>query len=311
MRNELSQIELARLRTSLNAKLATEAKRRGVTADLVRKQYIFTIFLSRVFQDHESQWVLLGGNALLIRTGGGRFTQDIDLARESPWLSVESARAELEQLAARPFADDDPFDFILPSAETHSEPDQFGYGAETGKIKARALLGNTDFETFSIDITARRHVDSAIDHVPLRAVIEHATLQSLPAVPTTPIENHLADKICALYERHGRESENASTRYRDLADIVRIVAAVSFDASRLSVVLEREAGRRRMTLPTKLASPGGAWPTEFPKAAARFAEYPTEYHELDSALQFAGNCLDEVLAGERSSGRWEPDRQWV
>ena len=254
--------------------------------------------------------MLLGGNALLIRTGGGRFTQDIDLARESPWPSVEEARAELERLSARPYQDDDPFDFELPSVAVHSEPDQYGYGAETGKVKARALLGTTVFETFSIDITTRRHVDGAIDQVPLRAVIDHATLQGLPEVPTTPVENHLADKICALYERFGRDGDKVSTRYRDLADIVRIVAGIEFDAARLVLVLEREAGRRLMTLPAQMESPGELWESEFPKAAAEFAEYPSEYRDLDAALRYTGSCLNELLSGERKSGRWEPG-QWV
>lgn len=82
MAQPLTQLEANRLRQSLGAKLAKEATRRGVAADPVRKQYIFTIFLGRIFQNPEAPWVLLGGNALLIRTGGGRFTQDVDLARE-------------------------------------------------------------------------------------------------------------------------------------------------------------------------------------------------------------------------------------
>lgn len=90
-----NQLDAAKLRRSLSAKLANEARSRGVAADQIRKQYIFTILLRRLFSTSGSNWVLLGGNALLIRTGGGRFTQDMDLARETAWDSVEAARAEL------------------------------------------------------------------------------------------------------------------------------------------------------------------------------------------------------------------------
>lgn len=310
MRKQRSPLELARLRQSLTAKLNAKAKDRGVPADVIRKQYIFAVFLGRIFRDQSAQWVLLGGNALLVRTGGGRFTQDIDLARQNPWLSIEDARAELEQLAATPAHDDDPFVFELPSATLHRELDPNGYGAETGKVKARVLLGPWEFATFTIDLTIRRHLDGAFDMVPLRPVIDHATLQGLPSVPTTAVESHLADKICAIYERHGRDGHSVSTRYRDLADVVRIVKDLSFDAARLTTVLQREARRRQMDLPTALVSPGRLWPTEFPLAAAQFAEYPREYHPLDASLRFAGASLNAVLAGARTSGVWIPEVGW-
>ena len=310
MAQPLTQLEANRLRQSLGTKLAHEARNRGVAADPIRKQYIFTIFLSRIFQNHDAPWVLLGGNALLIRTGGGRFTQDVDLARETPWTSPEDAVAELRQLSSRPHHDD-PFEFDLHSVTTHEAADPSGYGTETAKVKARALLGGREFETFSIDLTTRRHIDAPIDQVPLKPIIDHETLRDLPSVPTTPIEPHLADKICALYERHGQDGGKASTRYRDLADIVRIVAAIPFDAARLTVVLQREAGRREMTLPNRLRAPSGDWVAAFPRSAAGFAEYSREYWDLNAALTFCSTCLDEILNGGRTSGTWDPDhRSW-
>ncbi|NEA36979.1 hypothetical protein G3I17_35830 [Streptomyces sp. SID13031] len=80
-------------------------------------------------------------------------------------------------------------------------------------MKAQALLGGREFETFSIDLTTRRHIDSPVDQVALKPIIDHETLRDLPSVPTTPIENHLADKVCALYEWHGQDGDKASTRY--------------------------------------------------------------------------------------------------
>jgi hypothetical protein len=306
MANPLTQLEANLLRRSLGAKLANEAKSRGIAVDPVRKQYIFTIFLSRIFQNHDAPWVLLGGNALLIRTGGGRFTQDIDLARETPWTSPEDAMAELRRLSSRPHHDD-PFEFDLYSMTTQREADAYGYGVETAKVKTRALLGGREFEAFSIDLTTRRHIDALVDQVPLKPIIDHETLRDLPSVPTTPIEPHLADKICALYERYGPDGEKASSRYRDLADIVRIVAAIPFDAARLTAVLQREAGRRQMTLPNKLRAPSQDWVADFPRSAAGFAEYSRDYWDLNDALTFSNTCLEEILNGDRTSGTWDPD----
>lgn len=60
---------LGSYRASLNARLRNVAKARGVSPVFVRKQYVFTKFLNRVFTQAAEGWVLLGGNALLIRTG--------------------------------------------------------------------------------------------------------------------------------------------------------------------------------------------------------------------------------------------------
>jgi hypothetical protein len=173
-------------------------------------------------------------------------------------------------------------------------------------VKARALLGGREFESFSIDLTTRRHLDAPVDQVPLKPIIEHETLRDLPSVPTTPIEHHLADKICALYERHGQYGNEASTRHRDLADVVRIVAAISFDAARLATVLGREAGRRQLILPNKIQAPSEDWVVGFPRSAAGFAEYPREFWALNDALTFCGTCLDDILNAERTTGTWDP-----
>lgn len=302
----MTPVEVAKLARTIGPQLRAEAARRGVAADLIRKQYVFTLFLGRLFSGPtEAPWVLLGGNALLIRTGGGRFTQDVDLARESDWDDLEDVRTELQHLADRQ-SERDPFTFEIYKIEVHSEEDPFGYGAKTAKAKVRVSLGNAVFDQFSIDITSRRHVDSPVDMIPLRAVIDHHTLADLPRVPTTPAENHLADKVCAMYELHG-PSSLPSTRYRDLADIVRLIRAAELDAARLIQVLRREEGRRKITLPLDMTPPAPEWEIRFAIAARGFAEYPTDLHPLAASLTAAAACLTPILSGERTDGTWMPE----
>jgi len=62
-------------------------------------------------------------------------------------------------------------------------------------------------------------------------------------------------------------------------------------------------------LPSAMRAPGSRWPTEYPKAASGFAEFPAEFHSLEASLRRAGACLDVVLAGERTSGTWVPEKQ--
>lgn len=303
--------QIAALRQSLTMRLRNEAQARAVAVADIRKQYVFTVFLSHLFHRPHTNWVLLGGNALLIRTGGGRFTQDIDLAREEEWADPQEARAELQELLDEGRGES-PFEFHLVRAEDHSSVHLGSYGSVSAKIFVEARLGNSVFDRFSVDISTRRHLDAPVDQIPLRRIIDHPSLDELPPVPTTPVEPHLADKICALYERHGDDGTTPSTRYRDLADIVRFVLSEQFDAARLIVVLGREAARRKLVLPTRIESPHSTWETRFAVEAQKFAEYPPELRPLEASMNVAGNCLNDVLSGSRTAGIWDPHNQcWI
>lgn len=57
-------------RAKINALLRYKAKKQGASVNDLRKQYIFSLFLRRIFSAPDGQWLLLGGNALIMRTGG-------------------------------------------------------------------------------------------------------------------------------------------------------------------------------------------------------------------------------------------------
>ncbi|QGU08747.1 hypothetical protein COCCU_14285 (plasmid) [Corynebacterium occultum] len=299
---------LQRLRKILSTKITTVARSKGVDPQLVRKQYVFALFFKRLFHGDEGNWMLLGGNALLIRAGGGRFTRDIDLARGTTWEDPAPVKEELQVLVNAGTASD-PFRFELGDIDPHSDPDSFGYGSKTAKITVTVWLGNRIFDTFLIDITNRRHDHGPVDMLPLSPVIEHETLADLPDIPVVAVENHLADKICAMYELHGRNKEEPSTRYRDLADIVRLINASIIDAARLREILGHEQQRRGIVLPQQLHAPSPRWVENFPRAAKDFAEYPVAYHQLNTSLSHAGVCVNPVLSGEIIAGHWGPASQ--
>lgn len=293
------------LRRSLNSRLAAEASRRGVVPDPVRKQYVFALLFHRMFGHDNGQWIVLGGNALLLRTGGGRFTQDIDVSRAEAWRDEDALLEELREIAARDVGDG--FRFEMTHATLHDHVDQYGYGTKTVKVHAKVFLGGEEFESFSIDVSSRRHIAGPVDRITPTPVIDHETLHDLPEIPVVPIENHLADKVCGIYELH--RGGSPSTRYRDLADIVRIVSDLEISADRLTETLRHEQDRRQLTLPTAMESPGVDWAALYPVAAENFAEFPAEFHPLGASLARAGDCLDSVLAGVRTGGRWDPVKQ--
>lgn len=302
-----SIVQIGRERQSRNARIRSEATRQGTTADMVRKQVTFALFFQRIFAQEDSGWILLGGNALLIRTRSGRFTKDVDLSRIEQWDDLSKVQEELEALLEQGDRPDD-FSFTITKAIAHSEPDNYGYGSKTAKIYVTVDFGGQPFDSFTIDITSRKQI-GAVDHIPLKPVITDDVLADLPIIPTVPAENHMADKICALYEKHQGEKQLPSTRYRDLADLVRFVRDVPLDAHRLVAVLEHEQQRRKIALPNRLLSPDVSWEKGYPDAARDFAQYPQELLPLDKALEYAGTCLNEILNATRTTGHWNPARQ--
>lgn len=296
---------------SLKAKLNAKARERGVASDPIRKQFAFALLYRRFFSVDGDQWMVLGGNALLLRTGGGRFTKDVDMARADGWAGGDELLVELRDIVGRDVGDG--FTLEVDRVEPHDHRDQYGYGTKSAKAYLRVVLAGDDFEAFTIDLSTRRHVNGPVEYIVPEPIIDHESIRGLPAVPVVPIENHFADKVCAMYEIH-REGQ-PSTRYRDLADLVRIVQDVQdvqVDAGRLSETLAHEQQRRRMKpLPTALQSPHPTWETEFPKAAQDFAEFPPELYSLDASLRTGGVCLNEVLSGQRTTGIWSPlDQSW-
>lgn len=152
-------------------------------------------------------------------------------------------------------------------------------------------------------------MDGPIDHLEPDPVIEHEFLEDLPPrIPVVPVENHTADKVCAMYETH-RQQTPWSTRYRDLADLVRIVRDLEIDAVRLTAMLRHEQQRRRIPpeLPEELRPPHASWVVDYPVAARRFAGFPADLHPLEASLAFAGQCLNPVLGGSAPGGRGIPE----
>jgi len=64
----------------------------------------------------------------------------------------------------------------------------------------------------------------------LEPMVEIADVAALPEVTLYPLPDQIADKVAAMVERHGPQGR-ASTRYRDLVDLVLIVRSCEVDAA--------------------------------------------------------------------------------
>ena len=292
------------LRRRLDHAIAARARELGVNPQGLRKRVAFGIFLERVFTRAPERWMLLGANALVARTDGGRFTSDVDLGTMDPTLDVEREIADLRACCS---ADDSsPFRITVTPKRRARAVGPNGYGGATASAHVEILLGAKAVDSFGIDLSPWRHTRGTPDLQTLPRVVDLPEIPAAPVVPIIPVASHVADKVCAMYEPH---RGGPSNRMHDLSDLLRMVRHLSIDAAATSTALRHEAGRRQITLPIRMQSPGGTWARDFPRKAATYVGHPANLRDLEACLAAVGVCLDPVLDGTRTTGMWDPAGQ--
>ena len=124
-----------------------------------------------------------------------------------------------------------------------------------------------------------------------------------------PRVDHVADKACAIFERHGTAG-TPSLRCRDHVDLVAIVLAAPVEADPQLTALRSEAQRRGLQLPGCFAVPDrGLWQSGYAAEAGR-SLLPMA-RTLDEAIATVTPFLDPLLAGT-ARGRWDPQNaRWT
>lgn len=284
------------LEQALTSQARKDAVRLGVaSADLVDRFY-FQRLLARVFR--EDGWMLKGGQALLVRYPvQARHSRDIDLFRPGPG-DLDEAIMALERAAQHDLGD---FLTFTPAARI---PKPAG-----ATVKFIVILGTRRKNDLSVDLV----VTSAPTSTPTRTRLEPAVAlawpDTWPDVVLYPMVDHIADKICAIYERH--EHGGASSRFRDLADLLLISQRETIDGSAVQVAMASEVRRRRdqgtdIRLPTAFEVPDqSSWTTGYRNQAA-LVHGLRGCATLDEATPVAHAFLTPLLAGT-NPGTWNPD----
>jgi Nucleotidyl transferase AbiEii toxin, Type IV TA system len=282
-------------RRSLSDRIKREAKDRGRNPQQLQRQFLMQRLLARVFAEPAGPWVLKGGTGLLIRIPGARHSQDIDLLHADSGIdsAIEDLRRQVSVDAG------DPLTFVLGTPTSMT-------GGVTGvKIPVEVFLGATVFERFSIDVSSELHTVARVERMSPVHVIEIPGLPQLPEFVLYPLPDQIADKICAMYERHG-EQERPSTRFRDLVDLLLITTNLALDARAILNALASESQRRRLTLPSMMIAPGAEWDRGY-RETARGSSLPSDLHALPAALERVGSCMNPLLSGTIAAGTWQPD----
>ncbi|WP_291410593.1 nucleotidyl transferase AbiEii/AbiGii toxin family protein [Actinophytocola sp.] len=128
-----------------------------------------------------------------------------------------------------------------------------------------------------------------------------------------PLEDHVADKVAAMYERHG-ERLLPSTRFKDLVDLVLIANKSSLNGATTHAALHAEVRRREaagthLILPEIFVVPSPAWPAGYRAEAAKAHELPVHYRTLDGATTLANAFISPLLRQDSPPGTWEFERR--
>jgi hypothetical protein len=290
------------LRASIDAQLRARQKELGppTTLALLRRRFLQERFLARVFADPESPWVLKGGVSMLVRIPPlARYSRDVDLVHLP--ADPRTAAADLARLVAVDLGD------FLRFQIARSRP----LGTEAAlQVLVEVYAGTGKWDEFPVDVSCELHYIGVLEHRRHSSVLPfEKTGLTLPEFVLYPVVDQVADKVAAMYERHG---ESASNRWRDLADLVLLVTEsgglAAADLAK-ALAVRQEVARSPLTLPAKVRSPGPEWEKGYPPFAARETLIPVQFHDLGEALRLVGGCLDPVLNRSVSTGVWEPLRQ--
>ncbi|MGW6203703.1 nucleotidyl transferase AbiEii/AbiGii toxin family protein [Streptomyces sp. NPDC055089] len=249
---------------ALKHKAQVLARSEGLPVADVLSSYFFSRLVARVFHVQPDTWIVKGGHALFMRYAtAARLSQDIDI-QCSTGDKVGEAVGNLLKAAAHDL--DDFLSFTPTRTSMHEN------GAAGAKQVFRVHMGTHEVGVVKVDVVTGHSPSATPDVRRINPLIDLAWPADWPEVRLYPIVNHLADKVCAMYERH---KGSPSSRYRDMADILLISQRETIDGRYAQLALRTEARRRRSTgapgielvLPSTFQPPGPAWPDRYPAAA--------------------------------------------
>ncbi|MBB1576568.1 MAG: nucleotidyl transferase AbiEii/AbiGii toxin family protein [Propionibacterium sp.] len=271
-------------------KLRAEAASGPWTLMDLQRQYAYDQLIERLYRI-DDKWVVKGATALLARRISVRHTIDIYLYRTGAINEVERLLREASTL--------DIGDWM--HFEVGASVRIQASGAQGVRTRIRSFIGSKAWATFQADLVADGVLMSAEPDVVLPLTSVNIGNQMRTEWKAYPLVDHIADKICAILERHGGVS---STRYKDLVDLVAIIQRSEVLAKPQIIALSKEAERRDLALPREFDVPDHElWRIGYQAESRRTVGLSAS--RLDEALALVSPFIDPLLVGT-ATGRWEP-----
>lgn len=266
----------------------------------IRLEY-FNRFLSRVFSEGSaSEWLLKGGAGMLARVPSARTTLDIDLYRRG--IPLEGALADIRRLAGVDLGDHFRFEYAGHTNSLGGEEQPYTDGF---RVTFDIYIGVRKKGSLRIDMTVGAGITAPIGAVLPENALVLPRLVSHP-YRLYPVVDQIADKVCAVMQTY---NNRASSREKDLVDLVTLAVTQDIDGTSLSTAVASEAQRRRMERLGHFSVPG-TWGRSY-RMQARRVPYCAEYAAVDEARDLIAHLIDPVLTGDADGMTWSwTDRKW-
>ncbi len=284
-------------RAALDDRLKMASAETGLSLMRLRKRVAFELFLRRLVIAAPDRWVLKGALALDFRVSAPtRSTKDVDIGRDDD----EEAAVE-DLLAAQELSLDDHFSYVVMRSESFDDSDAFS----ALRFNVKAELAGRTFDSFVLDVAFVDPLPSRPEIVRTTSFLSFADIEQV-SIPAVPIHDHLAEKVHAYTRKYA--GGRASTRPKDLIDILLIQGAEPLSASELRNALVRTfTARGTHALPDRLPAPPPRWAAPYGQLAAEVGLDPA----LAVGYEVAAGLLDPVLDG-LAQGVWNSElSRWV
>jgi hypothetical protein len=213
----------------------------------------------------------------------------------------DDERAASEDLAAAEGVDlGDHFRFAVVRTD---RLDQLVEGAAV-RYHVSSYLAGRRFEDLTVDLGFGPPLTAAPERLRGPDLLGFAEIEAIE-VPTLPLEPHVAEKVHAYTRSYA--GGRASTRVKDLVDLVLIPSAFAFGAGGLRSALVATFGERAThPLPSALPPPRDGWSAGYRRMATDLDLDP----ELSAGYEQARTFLDPVLGGTiPDDATWDPTRR--
>lgn len=297
--------KVRRTHNQITGALKKEAKSRGLQPNTVYNQFFRELFLNELMQA-DAGWVLKGGANVYCRIPGARQTMDLDLYRHVDPTSALGAAEFLVEVMDGHQAGPYTFDLERTFRKTMAGP------VENERVKVSVRRGaGSDFAEFNIDVSGDLEVSGSVEEVTVKPSFDLVTdfFPTAFQVTSYPVENQIADKVAAMYDRYGEAPPGkASTRYHDFFDIALMASKLSVEADSLRLALDQQCELRGVDLPNEMREPEPRWGDAYERKATKLGWGKEELCVFEGALGVASRLLDPLLAKDPSvhGASWDP-----
>lgn len=250
----------AAFKTSLEARMRTQAAERGVPFQTLQLKFVMERLLARLFHEPNAPWLLKGGFAMDLRfRPRARTTKDIDLSVSLVTTGLSTGlRDRLQAAAEIELGDFLTFRIGEPKAELTNAP------KGGGRFPCEVLILGKTYAKFHIDVGLGDAVFGEPDRLTGDDILGFAGIE--PAVAfAIPRPQQFAEKVHAYtFPWSGR----LNTRTKDLVDLVLLIERGPLGVDEVRDALRVTfATRGTHALPQFLPSPPSNWKIDFPGIA--------------------------------------------